>query len=72
MGMERMLVSRVICKFLRIESHLIVTGMMDLSTFIDKAQSECLNEDDDHPYSHCLTSGELMISCRLNKLFMLP
>jgi len=34
-----------------------VKGMMDLSTFIDKAQSECLNEDDDHPYSHCLTSG---------------
>jgi len=31
--------------------------MMDLSTFIDKAQSECLNEDDDHPYTHCLTSG---------------
>merc|ERR1719422_1086228 len=34
-----------------------VKGMMDLSTFIDKAQSECLNEDDDHPYTHCLTSG---------------
>jgi len=34
-----------------------VKGMMDLSTFIDKAQSECLNEDDDHPYAHCLTSG---------------
>merc|ERR1719474_2240995 len=32
-------------------------GMMDLSTFIDKAQSECLNEDDDHPYNHRLTSG---------------
>merc|ERR1712179_751023 len=25
--------------------------------FLDKAQSECLNEDDDHPYNHCLTSG---------------
>lgn len=34
-----------------------VKGMMDLSTFIDKAQSECLNEDDDHPYTHCFTSG---------------
>ena len=30
---------------------------MDLSSFIDKSQSECLNEADDHPYSHCLTSG---------------
>merc|ERR1711936_714215 len=34
-----------------------VKGMMDLSTFIDKARSECLNEDDDHPYTHCLASG---------------
>ena len=34
--------------------------MMDLTTFIDKAQSECLNEDDDHPYTHCLASGEIL------------
>jgi len=34
-----------------------VKGMMDLATFIDKKESECLNEDDDHPYAHCLTSG---------------
>ena len=34
-----------------------VRGMMDLVTFIDKSGSECLNEDDDHPYGHCLTSG---------------
>ena len=34
-----------------------VKGMMDLATFINKAGSECLNEDDDHPYGHCLTSG---------------
>jgi len=34
-----------------------VKGMMDLATFIDKKESECLNEEDDHPYSHCLTSG---------------
>ena len=34
-----------------------VKGMMDLATFIDKSRSECLNEDDDHPYSHCLSSG---------------
>merc|ERR1719341_714249 len=30
---------------------------MDLSTFLDKKQSECLNEDDEHPYPHCLSSG---------------
>jgi len=34
-----------------------VKGMMDLATFVDKKESECLNEDDDHPYDHCLTSG---------------
>eukprot|EP00088_Acartia_fossae_P032234 TRINITY_DN33023_c0_g1_i1.p1 TRINITY_DN33023_c0_g1~~TRINITY_DN33023_c0_g1_i1.p1 ORF type:complete len:300 (+),score=73.88 TRINITY_DN33023_c0_g1_i1:41-901(+) len=34
-----------------------VKGFMDLATFISKAQCECLNEDDEHPYSHCLTSG---------------
>jgi hypothetical protein len=30
---------------------------MDLSTFIHKQQCECLNESDDHPFAHCLTSG---------------
>merc|ERR1711973_242470 len=30
---------------------------MDLVTFIDKSKSECLNEDDEHPYQHCLSSG---------------
>ena len=30
---------------------------MDLSSFLDKKLCECLNEDDDHPYAHCLTSG---------------
>merc|ERR1719411_1088686 len=34
-----------------------VKGMMDLSSFLDKKLCECLNEDDDHPYAHCLTSG---------------
>jgi len=34
-----------------------VKGMMDLATFINKKGSECLNEDDDHPYGHCLTPG---------------
>lgn len=31
---------------------------MDLSPFISKSQCECLNESDEHPLSHCLTSGE--------------
>jgi len=42
-----------------------VPGMMDLTSFIDKSRSECLNEDDDHPYAHCLTSagGFLQSDC---------
>lgn len=34
-----------------------VKGYMDLNTFLDKKESACLNEDDDHPYTHCLKSG---------------
>lgn len=30
---------------------------MDLSPFIMKAQCECLNESDEHPLAHALTSG---------------
>jgi hypothetical protein len=30
---------------------------MDLTSFVDKRGSECLNESDDHPYVHCLTPG---------------
>ena len=30
---------------------------MDLTSFVDKRGSECLNESDDHPYAHCLTPG---------------
>ena len=42
-----------------------VKGMMDLATFVDKSRSECLNEDDEHPYQHCLTSagGFLQSDC---------
>ncbi|CAG9575539.1 unnamed protein product [Danaus chrysippus] len=34
-----------------------VAGHMDLNTFIVKNECECLNEADDHPLSHALTSG---------------
>ena len=38
---------------------------MDLSTFISKSGCECLNEADDHPMAHCLTSkgGYLESDC---------
>ncbi|XP_015603879.1 thioredoxin-like protein 1 [Cephus cinctus] len=35
-----------------------VAGHMDLSTFIMKAQCECLNESDEHFFAHCLTSED--------------
>jgi len=34
-----------------------VKGMMDITSFLDKSKSECLNEADDHPYAHCLQGG---------------
>lgn len=38
---------------------------MDLSPFILKQQCECLNESDDHPFTHCLTAdgGFLQSDC---------
>lgn len=33
-----------------------IDGHMDLNTFIMKGQCECLNESDEHSFSHCLTS----------------
>lgn len=40
-------------------------GLMDLATFIQKNQCECLNELDDHPVTHALSSGagQLMSDC---------
>jgi len=32
-------------------------GVEDLIQYLDKSKSECLNESDNHPYQHCLTSG---------------
>lgn len=34
-----------------------IAGHMDLSPFITKGQCECLNESDEHPFAHALTSG---------------
>lgn len=33
-----------------------IKGHMDLSTFIQKAECECLNESDEHPLAHALTT----------------
>ncbi|XP_052787127.1 thioredoxin-like protein 1 [Mya arenaria] len=43
----------------------MVKGHMDLSTFINKSGCECLNEADDHPLAHCLSSkgGYLESDC---------
>ncbi|XP_031837379.1 thioredoxin-like [Nomia melanderi] len=35
-----------------------VSGHMDLSTFITKAQCECLNESDEHNFLQCLTTDD--------------
>ncbi|KAH9489583.1 Thioredoxin-like protein 1 [Bulinus truncatus] len=42
-----------------------VKGHMDLSTFINKSASECLNESDDHKLEHCLSNkkGYLESDC---------
>lgn len=40
-------------------------GLMDLNVFVTKSQCECLNESDDHPLTHALTSagGYLQSDC---------
>lgn len=42
-----------------------VKGHMDLSSLVNKAECECLNESDDHPLAHALTSkgGFLQSDC---------
>lgn len=36
---------------------LLIFLQMDLSIFIHKQQCECLNESDEHPFVHCLSSS---------------
>ncbi|TMW52794.1 hypothetical protein DOY81_002128 [Sarcophaga bullata] len=40
-------------------------GLMEINTFISKQECECLNEADDHPMVHCLSSsgGYLQSDC---------
>lgn len=44
---------------------------MDLSPFILKAQCECLNESDDHPFADCLSAedGFLQSDCDEQLIF---
>ena len=32
--------------------------MIELNTFVSAQGTECLNEDDEHPYSGCLHAGD--------------
>ncbi|KAH3873149.1 thioredoxin-like protein 1 [Dreissena polymorpha] len=47
------------------EEGVTVKGHMDLGTFINKSGCECLNEADEHPLAHCLTTkgGYLESDC---------
>lgn len=46
-------------------SHKDYSFQMELNTFIDKTQCECLNESDDHPLAHSFTQtgGYLQSDC---------
>ena len=35
----------------------LTQGMIELNTFVSAQGTECLNEDDEHPYSGCLHAG---------------
>ena len=39
------------------EQLLLLQGMIELNTFVSAQGTECLNEDDEHPYSGCLHAG---------------
>ena len=39
---------------------LFFQGMIELNTFVSAQGTECLNEDDEHPYSGCLHAGRLI------------
>ena len=43
------------------EQLLLLQGMIELNTFVSAQGTECLNEDDEHPYSGCLHAGETII-----------
>ena len=36
-------------------------GMIELNTFVSAQGTECLNEDDEHPYSGCLHAGRNLV-----------
>ena len=36
----------------------MLQGMIELNTFVSAQGTECLNEDDEHPYSGCLHAGD--------------
>ena len=45
-------------KFLPIDPQQnLFQGMIELNTFVSAQGTECLNEDDEHPYSGCLHAG---------------
>ena len=44
------------CKIVQVTGY-VCYFQMDLDTLLDKKLCECLNEADDHPYEHALTSG---------------
>ena len=42
--------------------------MIELNTFVSAQGTECLNEDDEHPYSGCLHAGETIIKYLLHRI----
>ena len=50
------------------EQLLLLQGMIELNTFVSAQGTECLNEDDEHPYSGCLHAGETIIKYFLHRI----